>query len=405
MHKYAIWLKMDHRGGCERMKRQILIDPLPITHSPKEHFFGYYDKQQWDPTGRYLLGCRTDFRGRSPGPEDILTIGLIDIEADYSFQPFSETRAWCWQQGCMLQWVPNTNLVIHNERIGDRFVAILIDFQDNSRQILPRPIYTISSDGKSALSLNFSRLADTRPGYGYNGLEDLYRGKLHPHNDGIYLMNLETGEHELIVSLDKLARLNWDPSMEGKKQWFNHLLFNPTSKRFIFLHRWPTEDGRSFHTRLCTANIDGSEIFVSSLRMGSHFIWYDHSHILIWGKSEQHGAAYHLVEDRTDKMAAIGKGLLGEDGHCTVSKDKRWLLTDQYPDQAGNRPLILFDLKKEILIDLGNFHADPVTLPEFRCDLHPRWDRTGRFVCVDSVHEGSRQMYLVDLGKIICEME
>ena len=383
------------------MHKKIQIEPLPITHGPAVHFFGYYDKEQWDPTGRYLLGCRADFQGRSPGPEDILTIGLLDAEADYSFKPFSESRAWCWQQGCMLQWIPGTNMIIHNDRIGDRFVTVLIDLQGKSRRILPRPIYTISSDGTKALSLNFSRLTDTRPGYGYNGLKDLYYDQLHPQNDGIYLMDLETGEHELIVSLDKLAKLNWEPSMEGRKQWFNHLLFNPSGDRFIFLHRWPTEDGRSFHTRLCTANIDGSDIFVSSLKMGSHFIWYDDTNILIWGISEQYGAAYHLIEDRTDKMIVIGKGLLNEDGHCTVSKDKRWLLTDQYPDQAGNRPLIIFDLEKEIRYDLGNFYAAPVASLEYRCDLHPRWDRTGRLVCVDSVHEGSRQMYLVDLTTII----
>lgn len=36
---------------------------------------------------------------------------------------------------------------------------------------------------------------------------------------------------------------------------------------------------------------------------------------------------------------------------------------------------------------------------EIRCDLHPRWNREGTQVCMDSVHNGERQMYFVDVGR------
>ena len=36
-----------------------------ISAGPRFHWFGYYDKQQFDPTNRYVLGMEVDFEHRS----------------------------------------------------------------------------------------------------------------------------------------------------------------------------------------------------------------------------------------------------------------------------------------------------------------------------------------------------
>lgn len=44
--------------------------PVPvtrITNSTAFHWFGYYDKWQFDPAGRYVLGMEVGFEGRPPG--------------------------------------------------------------------------------------------------------------------------------------------------------------------------------------------------------------------------------------------------------------------------------------------------------------------------------------------------
>ena len=77
-----------------------------ITRGPKFHWFSYYDKLQFDPTCRYALGMEVDFEHRSPKPNDVISIGMVDLKDDDRWIKLGKSSAWCWQQGCMLQWRP-----------------------------------------------------------------------------------------------------------------------------------------------------------------------------------------------------------------------------------------------------------------------------------------------------------
>ena len=80
----------------------------------------------------------------------------------------------------------------------------------------------------------------------------------------------------------------------------------------------------------------------------------------------------------------------------------RWLLSDTYPDASTNeRILFIYDTQQNIRHDIGSFYADPNLKKENRCDLHPRWSRDGKSVCIDSVHEKERQMYVIDVSQIV----
>ena len=50
-----------------------------ITCGPRHHWFGYYDKLQFDPSQRYVLAMEVDFEHRSPRPEDVIRVGMIDL--------------------------------------------------------------------------------------------------------------------------------------------------------------------------------------------------------------------------------------------------------------------------------------------------------------------------------------
>ncbi|MAE63768.1 MAG: hypothetical protein CMJ18_05805 [Phycisphaeraceae bacterium] len=374
-----------------------------ITRGPKYHWFGYYDKLEFDPTSRYVLAMEVDFEHRSPTPDDVIRIGMVDLQEDDRWIGLGESRAWCWQQGCMLQWRPGTKTqVIWNDREKDRFVCRILDVKTRRTRTLPFPIYTLSPDGRTAVGVDFGRINDVRPGYGYAGVADQNRDELAPKDSGIFRLDLETAKQELIVSLADVAALPCaHADVKGAKHWFNHLLFNPDGSRFIFLDRWPFGE-RDFLTRMLTASPDGQDIrVVHDYGRMSHFIWRDPRHILAWSWHPSHDHCMYLYTDGSSEVEPIGKGVM-DNGHCSCLPGHEWILNDTYPDQDRNQNVYLYHVASNRKVNLGSFFApEAYGDDEWRCDTHPRFSLDGRYVVVDSAHGGNgRQLYLIDIGHI-----
>lgn len=374
-----------------------------VTEGPQHHFFGYFDKFPWDKSGRYLLTHETNFTARQPEPGEKAGICLIDLQDSNKLTRLAETSAWCWQQGSMLQWVNDSgDEIIFNDREGDSFVSRIMNINTGKIQTLCRPVYCLSPDGKWALSLNFSRLDTERPGYGYPGLNDKDKAKgiPHPDFDGVWLVDIKKNSAKLIISVDQIVKNFHRDGMDNAMSWFNHMLFSPDSKRFAFFHRWRV---KTWHlTHMFTANIDGSDIYPLNLEdMSSHYTWINDSQIINFSNRHATGWQYHLFTDRTDKVEVIAKDVFPGDGHCSYSSDSKWMLTDSYPAEPENqRKLFLYNLKECSAYETGSFYADPAYPTPTRCDLHPNWSRDNSQVCIDSIHEGTRQVYIVDVSGI-----
>lgn len=377
-----------------------------ITRGPRFHWFGYYDKLEFDPTGRYVLGMEVDFEHRSPRPEDVIQIGMVDLEDGDRWIELGSSRAWNWQQGCMLQWLPGSRTeIIWNDRQGDQFVSHVLDVKSGKRRTLPAPVYALAPDGRWAISCDFRRLHHTRPGYGYAGLPDPNREVAAPEDSGIWKIDLATGKQELLLSVaDAVKFPNPDRDWQGAKHWFNHLLVAPDGARFIFLHRWRgPKQGMGFATRMFTARSDGKELFVvDPFGRTSHFIWRDPQHILAWAFHPSHGERFYLYRDRSDQVEVVGKDVMTQNGHCSYLPGNRWILNDTYPDRDRLQHPYLFDTKTGKRFPLGHFHSPPAYTGEWRCDTHPRFSPDGMKVVIDSPHGGNgRQMYLIDISGIV----
>jgi hypothetical protein len=376
-----------------------------ITRGPQFHWFGYYDKLQFDPTGRFVLSNQVDFEHRSPKAEDVIQVGMIDLQDKDRWIELGQARAWNWQQGCMLQWLPGSKEeVIWNDRVDNQFVSHVMNVRTRQKRTLPGPVYTISPDGKWAVSPDFRRLNQTRPGYGYAGISDPFESQLAPSRAGIWRMDLRNGKQQLLISFEQATKVPnlhsmWEPSA---KHWFNHLLYSPDGGRFIFLHRWRgPKQGASFGTRMFTANRDGKDLYVLDPHGGtSHFIWRDRTHVLAWARHPSHGDKFYLYEDKTENVEVVGKDVMTVNGHCTYLPGNKWILNDTYPQKDGKQHLYIYEVASAKRVELGAFPSDPPYRGEVRCDLHPRFSPDGTKVCIDSSHESGRQIYLVDLAGI-----
>ena len=151
-------------------------------------------KWQIDPSGRYALGMAVNFEHRSPFADDTVALGIVDMADGDAWSEFGRTRAWCWQQGCMLQWVPNSDTeVIFNDREGDAFVSRIYNVKTGAVRTLPHAIYTVSPDGKTAIGADFRRINHMRPGYGYAGIPDPNRDVRAPDDVGVYSVDSGDG--------------------------------------------------------------------------------------------------------------------------------------------------------------------------------------------------------------------
>jgi hypothetical protein len=374
----------------------------PITRGPKHHWFGYYDKMLFDPTGRYVLGMEVDFEHRSPRPDDVIRVGVIDLHDHDRWIELGTSTAWCWQQGCMLQWRPGSRTeVLWNDRENGDYVCRHLDITTSRCRTIPHPIYSLSPDGRWAVATDFCRLGDMRPGYGYNGIADPNKEVLAPKDSGMWRIDLESGQQDLIVSLAEMLEVSFSHGDLTKvKHWFNHLLISPDGKRVEFLNRFQAPEaagGRK--TRMLTVAPDGSDLrIVDDNGVTSHFIWRDSQHILAWSRYQPPGG-FFLFEDKTGGKAE--SVLTIADGHCTYLPGNEWILADTYPDKDRNQHPYLYHVSTRRRIVLGHFLSPIAYEGEWRCDTHPLCSPDGRSVLFESPHDGTgRQMYMIDISEI-----
>lgn len=381
---YFRYLKsLGEKGLYDKLQQYKSVEKIIVSEKGKHCYFGYYDKSPLDSNNIRVLFVRLP---KDAKEGDVAEVCLYDMTSKTQ-SVIGKTSAWNWQQACMEQWV-NDDVVSYNcyDAAKKVYQAVHHNLSTGKDKVLSRAAYAYNMSYTKYLSLNFYRLDKYAKGYGYPYQVDSMDEK----EDGIWEVDVETGDIQLLLSLSDVMAFNPHYS-EGIQHYINHVTYCPDENYVMFIHRWQ-ERGETFTSRLLLLNKETGEIS-TILDNGhvSHYCWKNEKELLIFATNKEMQKGYMIVNIYTGETSMV-EGLPLEDGHPSYSVDGRWILTDTYPNNGRKQFLFLFDTEKKQLQVVDKLWSPFKFYNEFRCDLHPRWSKDNKYVVVDNTATGVRTL-------------
>ena len=74
-------------SAAETGRLETFVPTRAITRGPLNHWFGYYDKREFDPSNRFVLSNEVSFEGRAPTGDDSIQVGFVDTQNEDRWQP------------------------------------------------------------------------------------------------------------------------------------------------------------------------------------------------------------------------------------------------------------------------------------------------------------------------------
>lgn len=382
------------RFWCKRKpvqgKSGVVSDEIAL---PEKHvFFGYYDITPFSEDKRYILFHSVE---RHASPETHSAEILTYDRQTRKITLIGKTEAWCWQQGARLRWINQTTIAF-NQKISSGYVCQYFDLiAKKVMRTIPIALYDISRCGKWGGSLNFERLQALRPGYGYSGVA---KSSLDfaPEDDGLFLVDTETGTSNLLISLRELAAHNSLPSMDGANHYVNHISWSPDGEKLLFFHLWEKEGKRASRAFVFYPQTNKLVMLGNSCSV-SHYAWSPSSDtVLMTAQEAAYGFGYFEYKLASPDQPKFLSLLPRFDGHPSYIKDLDRILTDSYPNKLLERSLFIISKttgQQERILDIYSPYR---YRGELRCDLHPRFSPNQEEIAIDTVHNGIRSMLLLN---------
>lgn len=381
-----------------------------LTFGKSHHFFGYIGQCQtipWNASGRYIVGLEVKAIDRLPEPKDAATIILIDTHDDNKIVEIDRTHAWNPQQGTMFYWHPEAaeTQFFFNDRDVDsgKVYTVLYDIEKRMRvreyRFETQPIGNggVAPDGSSWLGLNYGRLARLRLVTGYPGSLDWSKDEIAPTNDGVFIVDVQTGKKRLLVSYrqldDKLKEL--DPNLIHSGLFINHTLWNRDSDRVYFFARagWSGnrgKNGKRVNTPF-SIRADGTELTLHEMHIGGHPEWAEGSKLI--GRSGVNQVLYDVVQKKVVGQWGTPEIFPQPEGDVALSPDGQWFVNGH---KQGDKNFYTVYRRRDGAFAKSDGIFKGAYAGDIRIDPAPRWNRTNDLILVPGIaSNGTRQMFLM----------
>ena len=397
--------------------QELKVRVRQITSGPRHHFFGYIGHVRtipWNGSGRTIVALRSSFQDHLPGPDEAADVVLLDARNGYAVRKVDETRGWNPQQGTMLYWnpkAPETQFFFNDrDRKTGRLFTVLFDVAGNKRirefryEDASFANSGVAQAGGAFLGINYGRMARLRPVTGYREAHDWTRGVKHPADDGIFRVDVATGEKKLIVSFERLreALEKEFPFVKDTPLFINHTLWNRTGDRIFFFARggWRSDPGPG-EKKLNVPFLvrpDGTGLVRMKDHIGGHPEWAE-GHTMI-GAIGSRQVLYDT--DRQEVSGTLGDKTIfpRPGGDIALSPDGR-LFVNGYR-KGGHNHYVVYRRRDKAFVRTRRFDQHGWTRGDVRNDPAPCWNRDGTKILFPSIAddaEKSRQLFIIELTR------
>lgn len=406
--------------GCrpqnKSTKRDILhpemtVSVHQITSGPANHFFGYIGHAvtiPWNAGGRYIVALESDFFERMPEPGEAVRIILLDTQDKYRKIVLDSTLAWNLQQGTMLYWNPEDpeNQYFFNDLDPARKTIFTVLYDIGERRRVK--VYNtenqyvansgVSPAGKWFAGVNYARVS-MRKVVSYAdavGWADR-SGNANPDDDGLYRIDIGTGESKLLVSYKEIARFLNIENAGTYPLYVHHTLWNRDGDRIFFVVRGgETVNGKKYYpNEACLIRADGTGLKL--VPFTNHREWGEGKNLVLASDN-----GYELFDVDQDKVVGRfgSKEIFPEPTSDNVlSPDAEFYVASKNP--GGDSCIYTFFR----FADGAFIDSPPVRTrgnPEdhdVRMDPAPRWNRTSDALLVSGIaDDGTQQLFEVRIA-------
>jgi hypothetical protein len=359
-----------------------------------------------------VLALQVGFQDRLPGANDPADVCLLDTRSDYAVRVVDQTRGWNPQQGTMFYWNPQhpeTQFFFNDrdQKTGKVFTVLFDITADGGKgkrireyRFEDSPVANggVAQNGGYFTAINYARMARLRPVTGYAEAADWTEGVAAPKDDGIFRVDVNTGERKLVVSFAQLKEALRDVTerIDERHLFINHTLNNRNNDLIYFYCRADFESmpqGKRVNSPF-SVRPDGTGLTRHDTFIGGHPEWEWGSRII--GSHDGKQVVYDTAKKQIVESYGGKDVFPNPEGDIALSPDGSWFVNSHR--QGEHHHYTFLEMKTRRIVKsppvfLSTWRGGPL-----RLDPAPAWNRTSDAIVVPGIApDGTRQMFLLEL--------